>query len=94
MRLEVDPGLLTGTAARLRAAVSVARQVADPRRNLTGLLTNCGSARLESAATDFLGEWRYGMGLVAEDAEQLAEMLEAGAKGYQEAEDRIARELE
>lgn len=93
MHLEVDPGLLTATAARLREAVAVARDVAERRRALTGLLTACGSARLESAGTDFLGEWGYGMGLIVEDAERLAGMLEAGALAYLRVEDTIARGL-
>lgn len=60
---------------------------------LTGLLTACGSARLESAATDFLKEWGYGMGLVVDDAERLAEMLEAGADAYLQVEKGITRGL-
>ena len=48
MQVDVDPRLLTDTAARLRAAVSVAREVAEHRSRLGGLFAACGSDRLES----------------------------------------------
>lgn len=94
MHVDVDPQLLTDTAARLRTAVSVAREVSEHRSRLGGLLAACGSDRLESAGDDFLGQWGYGMGLIADDAERLATMLEAAAASYQQVEDRIARGLE
>ena len=94
MHVDVDPRLLIDTAARLRAAVSVAREVSEHRSRLSGLVVACGSHRLESAAGDFLGQWGYGMGLIVDDAERLATMLEAGAAAYREVEDRIARGLE
>ncbi len=94
MHFDVDPRLLTDTAVRLRAAVEVAREVSEHRSRLSGLLVACGSDRLESAGDDFLRQWGYGMGLIVDDAEELATMLEAGAATYQEAEDRITRGLE
>lgn len=94
MHVDVDPRLLTDTAARLRSAVSVAREVSEHRGRLSGLLVACGSNRLESAGDDFLGQWGYGMGLIVEDAERLAEMLDAGAATYEAVEQRIVRELE
>lgn len=94
MHVDVDPRLLTDTAARLRAAVSVAREVSEHRSRLSGLLVACGADRVESAGDDFLGQWDYGMGLIVDDAERLATMLEASAATYQAAEDRIARGLE
>lgn len=94
MHFDVDPRLLTDTAVRLRSAVEVAREVSEHRSRLAGLLVACGSDRLESAGDDFLRQWGYGMGLIVDDAEGLATMLEAGAATYQEVEDRITRGLE
>jgi hypothetical protein len=94
MQLDVDTGLLTDTADRLWAAVSVAREVSEHRGRLSALMVGCGSGGLESAADDFLGQWGYGMGLIVDDAEELATMLKAAAATYQEVEDRIARGLE
>ena len=76
---EVDLDLLSRTARDLRAAVGLARTVADNRGSLAALLADCGSSRLASAGEDFLGEWGYGMKLIVDDGEQLAQMLEAGA---------------
>ena len=90
---EVDLDLLTRTAGNLRAAVGLARTVADNRDALAALLDQCGSARLASAGEGFLREWGYGMKLVVEDGERLAEMLEAGAATYSDVEDRISRGL-
>jgi len=72
----------------------VAREVSEHRSRLSGLLVACGSGRLESAGDEFLSQWSYGMGLIVDDAERLATMLEAGAATYQQVEDRIARDLE
>lgn len=93
MRLEVDPGVLTGAAARLRQAVEVARDVAHRRGVLAELVAACGSPRLEAAAVDFLGEWGFGMAVIVEDAERLAEMLEVGAEAYLRVEDSLSRRL-
>ncbi|HEX6382314.1 MAG TPA: hypothetical protein VF180_13795 [Acidimicrobiia bacterium] len=91
---EVDLDLLSRTARDLRAAVGLARTVADNRGSLAALLADCGSSRLASAGEDFLGEWGYGMKLIVDDGEQLAQMLEAGAARYGEVEDRISRGLQ
>ncbi len=90
---EVDLNLLKRTARDLRAAVGLARTVADNRGLLTSMLEQCGSARLASAGEDFLHEWGYGMKLLVEDGEHLAQMLEAGAASYGEVEDRISGSL-
>lgn len=68
--------------------------MSEHRSRLSGLLVACGSHRLESAGDEFLGQWGYGMGLIVDDAERLATMLEAGAVAYQDVEGRIARGLE
>ena len=93
MRLEVDPSLLHDTATHLRDAVAVAREVAEDRGRLGSLVAGCGTARARVAAEQFVEEWAYGMGLVVEDAERLAEMLEAGAAGYAGVERAIAGQL-
>ena len=93
MHVEVDPTLLEDTAANLRDAVEVARDVADHRSRLTALSARCGSATFGAAVESFVDEWGYGMGLVAEDAETLASMLESGAAAYRKVEGSIAAEL-
>lgn len=93
MHLEVEVATLRDTAANLRDAVGVAREVADEKASLTSGADDCGSPKLSSAVSDFVEEWSYGMGLVVEDAEKLAEMLEAGARGYAQHEESIAKEL-
>jgi hypothetical protein len=70
--------------------VAVAREVAEERGRLGSLVTGCGTSRARVAAQQFVDEWAYGMGLVVEDAERLAGMLEAGAAGYTGVEGAIA----
>jgi len=74
--------------------VRLARTVAENREALARLLEHCGSSRLASAGSEFLGEWGYGMKLLVEDGEQLAQMLEAGAASYSDVEDRITQGLQ
>jgi hypothetical protein len=93
MRLDVELATLQAAAAKLRDAVGVARAVAEERASVTAGAEDCGSAKLGAALSDFVEEWGYGMGLVVEDAEKLAKMLEAAAAGYGQVASAIAREL-
>lgn len=92
-RFEVDPAFLLAIAAPLRDAVDVARQVKDDKESLKGLVDDCGSPDLEDAANEFVDEWGYGMGLIADDAETIAQMLEQAAAGYTEVDTGIAEAM-
>ena len=76
MHLEVDPTVLSDTAADLRRCVGVAREFSEHRGHLKGMVDNCGAQHLWEAADHFIGRWGYGMGLLAGDAEHLAGQLE------------------
>lgn len=92
VHFEVDVGLLEGAASNLRDAVSVGRDISEKKSSLTEV--DAGSDKVGSAVADFVDEWGYGMELITDDAEKLAEMLEAGAKGYRDSEQAIVEALE
>jgi hypothetical protein len=91
MHLEVDPTVLSETAAGLRRCVGVAREVSDQRGHLKAMVETCGARDLEEAAERFIGRWGYGMGLLAGDAEHLAGQLERSADEYRALEADISR---
>ena len=80
MHLEVDPVVLSETAADFRRCVGVAREFSDHRGRLKELVERCGSQQLRQAAEDFIGRWGYGAGVLAADAEHLAGQLERWAE--------------
>ena len=90
MRLEVDVGVLAAAADNLHEAVGVAREVADHSGRLTSLVGDYGTPEVAEAATEFVRQWGYGMGLVVDDAEALARMLRAGADAYRQVDAGIA----
>ena len=89
-RVEVDPAELQRTAQSLRRSLDVARQVADDRGSLTAHLADAGSAQLADAARDFLSRWGHGCGLIADDGEALAAMLEQASSCYLSVEQAAA----
>jgi len=91
MHLEVDPVVLSETAADLRRCVGVAREFSDHRGHLREMVESCGAQHVHEAAEHFIGRWGYGMGLLAEDAEHLAGQLERSADEYQQLENEISR---
>lgn len=91
MHLEVDPTVLSETAAELRRCVGVAREVSEHRGRLEAMVENCGAQHLLEAADRFIGRWGYGMGLLAGDAEHLAGQLERSAEEYRRLEAEISR---
>lgn len=93
MHLEVDPSILGDTASGLRRCVDLASDIAHHRGRLTELVDDCGSNRLRSAAEHFIGRWGYGMRLIIDDAEQLAEQLQSAADTYSRLEGEISRGL-
>lgn len=88
MRFEVDFGLLDRTASNLKDAVEVARQVAEGRAGLASI--DAGSDKLGSAIEGFADEWGYGMELIRDDADKLAQNLGAGADAYRNTENGTA----
>lgn len=93
-RLEVDPSVLSSTAGHLRRAVAVAGDFPGQRGALAGLVDDAGSPTLVDAAGRFIERWSYGMSLVVDDAEALAQRLEAAAAGYLDTEAAIAEAVE
>lgn len=91
MRLQVDTARLAETAAPLRAAATVAREVHDAGASLAAHLDSAGSDPLRRAAGDFLDAWRRGLGGVADRGETLARMLELAAASYGEANEQVRR---
>ena len=89
--VEVDPGLLAGTGARLREAVAVATEVARGNRALAALADDGGSGDLTAAVHEFMAKWKHGLGCLVEDAETLAAMLADSGRVYIEVETSIAR---
>ncbi len=87
---EVSTALLRRTAAQLRTAVDVARHVHDGGRQSRALAAAAGDDAAEEAVDRFLDRWSYGMGLVAEDAGKLVEMLGQAADAYDAVDRGIA----
>jgi hypothetical protein len=88
VRVEVDLAGLGDTARQLRQAVGVAREVADHRSHLMGMVEDYGSAKLRSAVDSFLHQWG-GMGPIVDDAENLASMLDSAVAAYGQVEGLI-----
>ncbi len=80
--IRYDAADLTATAGRLTESVEVAREVEGSADSLAGTVAGCGSAELADAAGHLLERWGYGMKVVAEDADALAEALREGARSY------------
>ena len=91
MRLAVDPDRLAETAAPLRAAADVAREVHGAGGSLAGHVAGAGCEPLRRATEDFLDAWGRGLGALADRGEGLARMLELAAAAYGDAEERMRR---
>jgi hypothetical protein len=91
VRLRVDPSRLAETAASLRFAVDVAREVEGSRASLRAHLARPGSEPLRRATEDFLDAWCRGLGGVADRAETLARLLDLAASSYADVEERVRR---
>ena len=91
MRLQVDPARLAETAAPLRLAADVAREVEMVRDGLKGHVARAGSDQVRRATEDFLDAWSRGLGGVADRGEALARMLDLAAVSYGEVEQRVHR---
>jgi hypothetical protein len=91
MRLQVDPERLAETAAPLRRAVEVAREVDAAREGLKAHVARAGSDQVRRAAEDFLDAWSRRLGGVADRGEALVRMLEWAASSYGEVEERLRR---
>jgi len=94
MHLEVDPAVLSDTAADLRRCVGVAREFSDHRGRLKAMVDNWGAQHLQEAGEHFIGRWGYGMGILAGNAEHLAGQLERSADEYRRLEAEISRSAE
>ncbi|MBW3575924.1 MAG: hypothetical protein KY450_14000 [Actinobacteria bacterium] len=93
MHVEVDPSVLSTTAGHLRRPVAVAEDFTGQHGALAALVDDAGSAVLIDAARRFLDRWGRGMGLVVDDAQALAERLEAAAGAYLDTEATMAEAL-
>ena len=91
MRLRVDPARLAETAAPLRLAADVAREVEAARDGLQAHVAHAGSEQVRRATEDFLDAWSRGLGGVAARGEALARMLDLAAVSYGDVEERVRR---
>lgn len=91
--LVVDLQDLAATASRLDEALGVARQVHDQSAGLADGVADYGSSTLREAVRDFLDEWSYGCGVLAEDAGALVGMLAAAVSTYRAADEAAAAAL-
>jgi len=91
MRLQVDPERLAESAAPLRHAVEVAREVDAAREGLKAHVARAGSDQVRRAAEDFLDAWSHRLGGVADRGQALVRMLEWAASSYGEVEERLRR---
>jgi hypothetical protein len=91
MRLRVDPGRLAETAAPLRLAVDVARDVQAARDDLKAQAGRVGAEQVRRATEGFLDAWSAGLGGVADRGDALVRMLHLAASSYGEVEERVRR---
>jgi hypothetical protein len=91
MRLRVDAGRLAGTAAPLRLAVDVAREIEAARADLKEQVARAGSEEVRQATEDLLDAWLRALGDVADRGEALVRMLDLAASSYGEVEERVRR---
>jgi len=97
MRLQVDPAQLAQTAAPLRLAADVARDVEVACGGLKAHVARAGSEQVGSeqvrrATEDFLDAWSRGLAGVADRGEALARMLDIAASSYGDVEQRVRRD--
>ena len=88
--LVVDLDGLARTGRRLDDALGVARQVHDRGAGVAGEVGDFGSPVLRNAVHDFLDEWSYGCGLIADDAQVLVDMLQQAVTTYRAADEAAA----
>jgi hypothetical protein len=88
-RIEADPGALAATTRALQDAAAVAGDVHRGARSLADAADATGSAVLAEALRDFRHTWAYGLGLVVDDADTLARMLEQAATTYRQTDTAI-----
>ncbi len=81
--IRYDVADLAATAERLAESVDVAREIDGSAGALAGAVADCGSAEVADAARDLLDRWGYGMRVVAEDADALAEALREAARTFE-----------
>lgn len=89
--LSVSTPALRTTAARLRDAVSVADEVSGSAGRLRRLGEGVGDGAAADAVDGFLSAWSYGLGLVADDARTLADLLAGAATAYDRLESSLVR---
>lgn len=82
-RLVFDAADLHATADLLEQAVEVARQVEGDSGRLAGSVADYGHDGLRDACDSFLKAWGYGMGLVAEEADGLGNVLRETVTTYE-----------
>lgn len=90
--LRVDTASLRDAAAQLRAAREFAETARERGGRLRGLAPSAGGAAAR-AAEDFLREWSYGLGLLGDDAETLATVLDSAAAAFEAVESQLTEGL-
>jgi hypothetical protein len=89
--LTVHTGILRTTARDLTDAVEVAHEVHSRGDSLRALGENAGHPTANGAIDHFLSRWSYGMGLIGDDASNLAQMLGTAADAYEQLEQALGK---
>lgn len=84
---KVQIGQLTRISGTLEASAGAARRVKDRKGELTDHLKDAGNAEVQAATDRFLSAWAYGMGQLADYADEMVEKLKETVAGYEQAED-------
>ena len=91
--IKVEEQELTAAASRIEQVTGAVQQLV-PLSGVDGGSGAAGDATAAAAIESFVGAWRYGLGCLALDAEQLAELLRAAANRYMATEAQIARDAQ
>ncbi|MGW6914503.1 hypothetical protein ACWGB8_11875 [Kitasatospora sp. NPDC054939] len=83
----VQIGSLTKISGTLEASAGAARRVKDRKGELTDHLKDAGNDEVRAAADRFLSAWSYGMGQLAEYADEMVAKLQETVAGYEKAEE-------
>ncbi|MCZ2525920.1 hypothetical protein [Streptomyces sp. HB2AG] len=89
-QFSVEVAYLKSIIRPLRGAMHAGRQVSEHPEQLREGLLQTGSGKFAVACERFIGAWEHGMGLLADDAEMIADRLQETVDAYTEAEEQLA----
>lgn len=92
-RLAYDLGDLAQTADEIVVVVEMATEIEKHHRRMASQISDCGNRELSDATYDFLDKWAYGMQVIAQDAQGLADALGDCAATYTQVDSACAAAL-